>query len=232
MKIRHSVLWVTLALAGCQHGEEKPKATPPSATSTPAPVTPPAPSASASATPTAEDAGTRAKDAAPDAPVSHVPVLTDADGGTLPQTEERPTTTSPFFTELSRTLFEAIQKDEPEKAHPYFFPRLAYREVKAIEKPDRDYERRLLANFDRDIHEYHRKLGDDPAAARLIALEVPEDRSRWMKPGSEGNKLAYFRVLHSALRFADAKGKEHSLEITSLISWRGEWYVVHIHGFK
>jgi hypothetical protein len=65
-----------------------------------------------------------------------------------------------------------------------------------------------------------------------VELKVPEDRARWMKPGSEGNKLGYFRVLRSELRYTDAESKEHSLEITSLISWRGEWYVVHVHGFK
>jgi len=30
----------------------------------------------------------------------------------------------------------------------------------------------------------------------------------------------------------EVKGKERSLEVTSLISWRGEWYVVHLTGFK
>jgi hypothetical protein len=169
-------------------------------------------------------------DAAP--ATSPRPLLTDADGGTLPQTEARPTTDSPFFRKLSSALFRAIVEDDPSLAHPYFFPLLAYREVKNIAKPERDYERRLLANFDRDIHEYHKKLGAKPTDARLVELKVPEDRARWMKPGSEGNKLGYFRVLRSELRYTDAESKEHSLEITSLISWRGEWYVVHVHGFK
>jgi hypothetical protein len=53
-----------------------------------------------------------------------------------------------------------------------------------------------------------------------------------MKPGSEGNKIGYWRVLRSKLRYADAEGNQQSLEITSLISWRGEWYVVHVNGFE
>jgi hypothetical protein len=53
-----------------------------------------------------------------------------------------------------------------------------------------------------------------------------------MKPGSEGNKLGYWRVTRSKIRYANAAGEEKTLELTSLISWRGEWFVVHLHGFK
>ena len=53
-----------------------------------------------------------------------------------------------------------------------------------------------------------------------------------MKPGSEGNKLGYYRVLRSALVYSDAQGRERELSVTSMISWRGEWYVVHLAGFK
>ena len=105
-----------------------------------------------------------------------------------------------------------------------FFPRVAYRQVKAVAKPDLDYDGRLMKAFERDIHDYHRKLGDQPEQAELVGIEVPRDRARWMKPGSEGNKLGYFRVLRSTLRFRDAAGKEQSLTVTSLISWRGEWF--------
>ena len=52
-----------------------------------------------------------------------------------------------------------------------------------------------------------------------------------MKPGREGNKVGYYRVLRSKLRFTLASGKEKSFELTSLISWRGEWYVVHLNNF-
>ena len=53
-----------------------------------------------------------------------------------------------------------------------------------------------------------------------------------MKPGSEGNRIGYFRVLRSQLRFTLADGKTKDFELTSLISWRGQWYVVHLNGFK
>ena len=53
-----------------------------------------------------------------------------------------------------------------------------------------------------------------------------------MKPNSEGNRIGYYRVLRSRLKVNKPDGSEVALEITSMISWRGEWYVVHLHGFK
>jgi hypothetical protein len=53
-----------------------------------------------------------------------------------------------------------------------------------------------------------------------------------MDPGSEGNRVGYYRVTHSQLRVRLPNGTERNLELTSLISWRGAWYVVHLHGFS
>ncbi len=236
MRLRHTPAFLlALASLGCQRSEgPAPSAVttetaPPGAAPTvkaPPPGKPVPIQAEAGASPS--DAGQ--PDAVSKPPVT--PALVDDGGAPLPQTKARPGVDSAFFKHLKHTLFAAIQQDDPGIARELFFPVEGYRLVKAIGNPDRDYKRRLLKAYERDIHDYHKRLGDHPEAAELIDLEVPDKRARWMKPGSEGNKLGYFRVLRSQMRFRDAKGKERSLEITSLISWRGEWYVVHIHGFK
>jgi hypothetical protein len=158
--------------------------------------------------------------------------LFDQAGHVLPQTEDQPATTSPAFRRRAELLLQAIREDRPEIARPAFFPVIAYRQVKAIERPERDWQYRLWRNFERDVHEYHTKVLRAGPEATHANLSVPEGKARWMKPGSEGNKIGYWRVLRPELRYVDAQGHEHSLEVTSLISWRGEWYVVHLHGFK
>lgn len=160
------------------------------------------------------------------------PALRGPDGGVLPQTHDTPSVDSALFRYHVRLLFEAIQKDDPSVGMPFFFPVLAYQQVKAIQKPERDWKHRLVAAYQRTVHRYHRRLGEHPDQAQLVGLDVPVKRARWMKPGSEGNKLGYYRVLHSKLRYRTADGKERSFGVTSLISWRGEWYLVHLHGFK
>jgi len=160
------------------------------------------------------------------------PPLLDDSGNPLPQTDDRPTTESAFFQRLGPMLFEAIVRDDPEVVMPYFFPRVAYEQVKAIARPERDWRMRLVRLFERDIHGYYRHLGRYRNQAQYVGFEVVEDRARFMKPHTEGNRLPYWRVLRSHLIYRDHQGRRLRLEVTSLISWRGEWYVVHLNGFK
>jgi hypothetical protein len=214
--------------AGAAGGARAAAATPPSSANVQ-----PESSAAASAAPSSS--GPVAREAAPQAPAGAeaptTPSLLDSNGKALPQTEERPRVDSASFQQRLSLLVEAIAKDDPKRALPAFFPVVAYEQVKAVEKPARDWQYRLIRAFEKDVHEYHKALGQDAASARFAGIDVPEPSARWMKPGSEGNRLGYFRVLRSRLRVAKADGKEKSFEVTSMISWRGEWYVVHLNGF-
>ena len=129
-------------------------------------------------------------------------------------------------------MAHAILSGEVEPALAAFFPLVAYQQVKDVAKPERDYKFRLLANFKRDLLEYHHALGAAAADSKFEGITVSEKDAKWMPPGSEGNKLGYFRVLRARLRFTLPTGRSREFELTSLISWRGEWYVVHLHGFK
>jgi hypothetical protein len=158
--------------------------------------------------------------------------LLGPDGTPLPQTEERPSVSSERFKQRMQLLADSIRTGDTERARSTFFPLVAYAQVKDVQKPERDYRYRLLAHFDRDLREYHERLGKDADSAQFLGVDVPEARVQWMKPGKEGNRLGYFRVLRSTLRFRLANGAERAFELTSMISWRGEWYVVHLHGFE
>ena len=150
----------------------------------------------------------------------------------LPQTEERPSVTTERFQRRMQQLADSILSGDVEKARSTFFPLAAYAQVKDVQKPERDYRYRLLAHFERDLLEYRKRLGKDAERTKFLGVTVPEARIEWMKPGKEGNRLGYFRVLRSSLRFQLPNGKEQTFELTSMISWRGEWYVVHLHGFE
>jgi hypothetical protein len=161
-----------------------------------------------------------------------VPELIAADGTPLPQTDERPRTDSAGMRLRLEALVDAIAHDDPARAMPAFFPRSSYEQVKAITDPARDWRERLVRAFTRDIHEYHALLGPDAAGAQLASLVVNERAVRWMPPGAEGNRVGYYRVTRSRLRLRLPSGSPRELELTSLISWRGAWFVVHLHGFS
>jgi hypothetical protein len=169
------------------------------------------------------DATADAADDAPDAP----PV----DPGTLPQTRDRPRSSGPAYDARVHALWYAIVADDPDRAISAFFPISAYKQVKAIPSPETDWKRRLVAAFDRDIHRLHERLGSHAADATFVELEVASERARWIEPGEEGNKVAYWRVYGSKIRY-QVGDTAAAFDVSSLISWRGEWYVVHLSGFK
>jgi hypothetical protein len=160
------------------------------------------------------------------------PPLYGDDGTPLGQTEEKPDVESPWFQHCARTLFNSIVADDVELALPCFFPKVAYAQVKAIQDPDTDWERRLKSAFEKDIHVYHMSLGRYRDEAKFSAVRVNPSSTKWVKPGEEGNRLGYFRTMRSVLVYTDDQRRARELGVLTMISWRGQWAVVHLAPFK
>jgi hypothetical protein len=142
----------------------------------------------------------------------------------LPQTTARPSGSDPQFAKRMRTLWAAIVAGDT-AAGSSFFPLGAYLQVKAITNPAADYRNRLIGLYDLDIRALHRRVGP---GATLLGVDVPDRSATWVTPGQEDNKGSYWRVYQTRVRYRTAAGKEGSFGIFSLISWRGQWYVVHL----
>lgn len=151
---------------------------------------------------------------------------TTVDPGTLPQTMDMPTTTDPQFQAGLNGFWQAIVVDNPAPAMPFFFPLTAYLQVKAITNPASDWQNRLVAAYQRDIHSLHVDLGPDAASAQLTGIDVPAT-AQWVLPGAEYNKGSYWRVYSSQVHYT-VDGRAGSFTIASMISWRGRWYIVHL----
>jgi hypothetical protein len=211
--VRPAALALLAFLAACTRGEPPaPRGSPSVAEPMVAPA-PPSP--------------VTASDAASAPPLASAP----ADPSLLPQTRDRPDASGTAFDGRVSALWDAIVADDPARAMPFFFPLGAYRQVKDISDPASDWNRRLVAAYSHDIHALHARLGADAPRARLVRLDVPPERARWVDPGEEYNKIGYYRVFGSRLHYA-VDGAPHAIEIKSLISWRGEWYVVHLSAIE
>src|SRR4051812_42356487 len=158
-------------------------------------------------------------------------VAAGTDPGALPQTDERPTASGATFTAGVDGLWEAIRQDKPELAMPFFFPKSAYLQVKAISDPAGDYENRLIANYEEDIHALHAQLGANAANAQYVGISVPDDQAVFVQPGEESNEGSYWRVYGTTMQY-QVDGQTGSFPVTSMISWRGEWYVVHLGAIR
>lgn len=164
-----------------------------------------------------------------DAPGAAQAPSSDVDAGALPQTRDRPTADGPAFEGRARALLEGLAHDDPERALPFFFPLAAYEQVKGIANPAGDWRRRLVGNYARDIHALAHEVGPD---ARFVRIEVPK-AVRWVEPNEEYNRLGYYRVYGAQIVYTKGESdRERAVRISSMIAWRGEWYVVHLTGFK
>jgi hypothetical protein len=127
----------------------------------------------------------------------------------------------------ARLLFEAVLRDDPAHAEAVFFPRDAFLQVKAMQNPGRYYDR-LHARFAVDIHALHRSL-PGLGSAEYDHLELGK-RGGLVKPGEEGNRLAYWAARHATLVYR--VGKElRRFEVRVLITWQERWYVIHLSDF-
>jgi hypothetical protein len=159
------------------------------------------------------------------------PSTTSADPGVLPQTEAKPDPSSITFTDHVNALWSAVVADDPTRAMPFFFPLSAYKQVKSISDPEGDWNSRLVAAFKEDVHAWHTQLGANAAGAQLTAVSVPSDQAQWILPGAEYNKGSYWRVYGTTLRY-QVDGRAGTFAVASMISWRGEWYVVHLASIR
>lgn len=202
-----------LAVAGCGGSSSSPSA---AAATSALPASSTSDTAPASATTSSE----------PYAPPQTSFSTPSVDPGTLPQTKIMPTDSDPQFTAGVNALWQGIVDDDPQEALPFFFPKSAYLQVKALSNAGSDYQNRLIGFYDLDIHAAHRLLGSGAKNAKLVGVSVPAKAAEWILPGEETNKLSYYRVYGSRLTYTEG-GKTKSFGLFSLISWRGRWYVVH-----
>jgi len=151
---------------------------------------------------------------------------TTVDPGTLPQTDEKPTGTGAEFDSRMKVLANAIITNTPDTAVSAFFPVAAYKQTKKNTDPAADWKNRLIANFKVDVAAANKKLGANAKNAVFTGVTVPAT-AVWVKPGEEYNVGPYWRVFKAQMNFT-VDGKNVQIPIESMISWRGQWYVVHL----
>jgi hypothetical protein len=124
-------------------------------------------------------------------------------------------------------LWAGVVGGSSQPALPAFFPRAAYVQLKAIGSPGSDWEGRLVRDYALDLRAAHDLLGAGAAGARLLAVRVPAGYGHWVPPGTCDNGVGYFEVPNARVVYSEG-GQVRSFGIASMISWRGEWYVVHL----
>ena len=163
-------------------------------------------------------ASTAAADDAPDAGAS----------AAASDNHERPALASDDLATRAAHLLDALVQGKPELADDFFFPREPFLPLKDVADPGR-YHAQLLAAYHRDVREMARKRRSWEGA-RFVSFELGTPPT-WVAPGKEWNKIGYHRSFHGKLRY-ELDGRTHTLDVHTVISWAGGWYVTHLGAFK
>jgi hypothetical protein len=145
------------------------------------------------------------------------------------QTSARPSAHDPQFQAEMTDLWAGIVSGRPDLAMPSFFPVVAYQQVKAMANPAADWQNRLVAEFRQDVIAAHHLVGDQARQAELIRVLVPDQDADWINPGVCANGVGYWHVANARMVYR-VDGRIMSFGLSTLISWRGHWYVVHLGG--
>lgn len=146
------------------------------------------------------------------------------DAASLPQTSDRPRTDDTAFGNAVHDIWLAVTTGDPDYALPAFFPEKAYERVKAVGDPAADWQGRLWYDFTLDLAAAHKLV---PRDATLVKVILPAQYTRWIGPGACFNNVGYWNVPGTRVVYR-AGGATRSFGIASFISWRGDWYLVHL----
>ena len=144
-----------------------------------------------------------------------------------PRAEPPPRPASEPAQQAASLLFRAIVEDDPALAESFFFPRAAFVQVKAIQRPELYWDK-LHRRFVADIHALHRAT-PELREASFVRLELTR-RGGYVRPGEEGNKLPYWAARHAWLHYR-VGAELRKLEVRVLITWLDRWYVIHLSEF-
>lgn len=106
-------------------------------------------------------------------------------------------------------------------------PLAAYLQLNSIPDAQGDCQPRLVAELSLDLAAAHALIGSGTATAQLIQVIVPTQYAHWVIPGVCDNSIGYYEVPNARVVYR-VGAAERSFGIASMISWRGQWYVVHL----
>ena len=156
-----------------------------------------------------------------------VSVTSSTQAGNLPPTVTEPPTTTDALTVRLSPLFSALANGSG-GVDGLFFPRSVYIRMKTgiLANPAGDFNSRLLAFFHMDEVAYHHVMPAPASTAQLLTVRANALYATWITPGACENRFGYWHLPGVRLVYRDHGVR--SFAVASLISWRGEWYVVHL----
>ena len=143
----------------------------------------------------------------------------------------KPPATSDAFAARMTMFFNGFKSGNNALALKGFLPVSAYVVLKQGHGNAADWQYRLVdKDFIPQLNILRKRFGKDLPTATYVTTIVPEKSANVCPVGQEENKAPYWRVYMSRVVF-QLDGKDRSFLINTMISFRGEWYIVHLIGY-
>jgi hypothetical protein len=144
---------------------------------------------------------------------------------------QKPSASDPALAARLANLFDAIKTGNDAEAIRSFLPVNAYVAIKQGGGNASDWQYRLIDHdFLPQLARIRASLGHGLAQAIYMGYSVPQATAHICPVGREENKAPYWQVYYTRLLFK-MNGVFTSITINTMISWRGQWYPVHMIGF-
>lgn len=132
------------------------------------------------------------------------------------------------LTSMLNQLWQSIQDNSSQSAKALFFPKNSYIEMKTgvIANPAADFDNRLMTFYKLDLDAYHRHVVTGGKSVFVSALVNPA-QIMWIPVRACENKTGYWHLGPVRIVYKQA-GVLKSFAIASLISWNGEWKIIHL----
>ena len=160
-------------------------------------------------------------------PVRHSPVasLAIAPKSVAPVVPQ-PDSSLAALTKRLTPLWSAVSTGHLAVANGLFYPETAYVALKVgrISQPQTDWLHRLWAYYELDLSAYQHFVG---AGSSFKLLRVAPGAVSYIARGVCENNSGYWHLANLRLVFSGKNGLR-SFAVASLISWNGEWFIVHL----
>ncbi len=154
------------------------------------------------------------------------PTTTTTDPGELPQTNQKPSLSSKSLALRMQELYTGIASDSITTALGSYLTLDSYRQIKGLSNNSFDYANRLLQHFALDVEAAH-ALFASQGQTTYVGFRADASYANWVLPNTCYNKLGYWHLPGVRLLYK-VGGITRSIGVISLISYRGEYYVVHL----
>ncbi len=151
---------------------------------------------------------------------------TTTDPGELPQTNQKPSLSSKSLALRMQELFTGIASDSITTALGSYLTLDSYRQIKGLSNNSFDYANRLLQHFALDVEAAHALFASEGQVS-YVGFRADASYANWVLPNTCYNKLGYWHLPGVRLLYK-VGGITRSIGVISLISYRGEYYVVHL----